>query len=175
MIRRGFLRLALGGAALTAAGSLAACGSDEPSGTPTETPKIIVSQPWVRTTDGAKDVTMSAAFMDLANPSDKPVALVKASCEVATSTELHEMATVEGKKVMRQVESVIIEPGSHRHLVSGGNHIMLMGLTKALPIGDEVTLTLEFDNGQVETVKAMVKEFTEEEDHYHTPSGSPTP
>ena len=36
-----------------------------------------------------------------------------------------------------------------------------------------VGLTLEFDTGQSETITAMVKEFTEEEDHYHSPTATP--
>ena len=46
---------------------------------------------------------------------------------------------------------------------------MLMMLKKELPIGDEVTCTLKFSDGVTKEVKAPVKEFTEEEDHYHTP------
>lgn len=170
MLRRGFLTALVSAAGLA---TLAACGQQGEPAAKDET-KVLVAQPWVRTTDGSTQPTMSAAFMDLTNPGATPVTLVKASSDVAATVELHRMVTVEGKKMMEPApDGIVIEPGSHRHLVSGGYHIMLMGLKKELPIGDEVTLTLEFDNGQVETITAMVKEFTEEEDHYHTPTATP--
>lgn len=174
MLRRGFLSAAVSGIAVTAAaGVLVACGSDAEPGDPAA-PKVLVAQPWVRTTDGATDQTMSAAFMDLTNPGDVDVRLVSAKADFATMVELHRMTEVDGKKVMEAApDGILIEAGSHRHLVSGGYHIMLMGLTRELPIGEEVSLELTFDNGQVETITAMVKEFTEEEDHYHTPTATP--
>lgn len=173
MLRRGFLSVSLSGAALTAAAvALSACGQD--GGASADQTKILIAQPWVRTTDGATDTTMSAAFMDLTNPGETDVKLVRASADFADMVELHRMTEVDGKKVMETAaDGILIEAGSHRHLVSGGYHIMLMGLKKTLPIGDEVSLVLEFDNGQTETITAMVKEFTEEEDHYHTPMATP--
>lgn len=173
MIRRGFLIAAVSGFALSAASvTLSGCSQDGGGAAPA--PKILVAQPWVRTTEGATNTTMSAAFMSLTNPGDTDVTLVKASTEVAGMVELHRMVSVDGKMVMEKApDGIVIEAGSHRHLVSGGHHIMLMGLKQQLLIGDEVTLTLEFNNGQVETVTAMVKEFTEEEDHYHTPTATP--
>jgi copper(I)-binding protein len=46
---------------------------------------------------------------------------------------------------------------------------MLMGLTRELPAGsEELTCTLTFDDGQTVDILAPVKEFTEEQDTYHT-------
>lgn len=175
MLRRDFLSVSLSGAALTAAATvLAGCGLNTTVPTEVDKPKILVAQPWVRTTDGATDVTMSAAFMDLTNPGDADVTLISASADFASMVELHRMTEVDGKKVMEKAtDGIVIKAGAHQHLVSGGYHIMLMGLTKKLPIGDEVSLVLTFDNGQSETITAMVKEFTEEEDHYHSPMATP--
>ena len=142
MIRRDFLFAALSGTALTAAAALSGCTAETGAGADgrTQAPKILVARPWVRTTDGAKDTTMSAAFMDLTNPGDQDVKLVKASADFATMVELHRMTEVDGKKVMEAArDGIVIEAGSHRHLVSGGYHVMLMGLTRPLAIGDEVS------------------------------------
>lgn len=134
---------------------------------------VIISDPWVRSTVDTQDPTMTAAFMDLANPGPKPVTLVKASCAAAKMTQLHVMQADGDKQVMVEAKDGLrIEAGSHKHLVSGGAHIMLMGVTKPLAVGDEVTIELTFDSGQVETITAVVKEFVEEEDHYHSPSPS---
>jgi len=46
---------------------------------------------------------------------------------------------------------------------------MLMGLTGELAAGgEEIACTLEFDDGQTIELVAPVKEFTEEQDTYHT-------
>jgi copper(I)-binding protein len=47
-----------------------------------------------------------------------------------------------------------------------------MNLMQKLPVGSEVTLELKFSNGTTKKVTAPVKVFTEETDHYHTPTAS---
>jgi copper(I)-binding protein len=64
-----------------------------------------------------------------------------------------------------------IPVGAHggRLLQPGGYHVMLMSLDRELAPGDEIELTLTFSDGTTEAVTAPVKEFTEEEGHYHAP------
>lgn len=170
MQRRGFL---LTGAALTT--GLAACSSSDESASDGAQPQLMVADAWVRTTEGAKDTTMSAAFMDITNPTAQDRRLVTASTDVSGVTELHEMVMSDGKKLMRKTDAIPVPREGHRHLVSGGYHLMLMNLKRPLAIGDDVTITLEFDQGTTVSVTAMVKEFVEEEDHYHTtPAATPT-
>ncbi len=160
---------------LGAAGGLAlltSCSS-KPAATAAQ-PDIVVESPWVRTTDGSTDTTMSAAFLTLSNPGDANVSLVGASTSVANMCEIHEMVKdSSGKTVMQKAPNgVAIPAGSHLHLTPGGYHVMLMGLKQPLPVGSEVTVELAFSSGQKLTVTAPVKVFSEEEDHYH---GTPTP
>jgi len=145
---------------------LAAAGCSKPA----EEPPLLIGGAWVRTTDGAKDQKMTAMFGDISNPGSKTVKLMSADCgDVAGKTEVHEMAMVDGKKVMRAVEGGVEVPsGSHLHLAPGGFHVMLMMLKQELPVGSEVSCTLTFDNDQKLTVTAPVKKFTEEEESYHT-------
>ena len=151
--------------------------SAQPTATGGTVPQVVVERAWVRTTEGATNQTMTGAFMDLTNPGDDPVTLVSATTDVAGMTEIHEMVPgPDGKAVMRKAEKGAVVPaGSHLHLVPGGFHVMLMKLAKPLPIGDEVTITLTFSNGQTTTVTAPVKKFTEEEDTYHTHEPSTAP
>lgn len=144
--------------------------SEEPS----QTPGIIVESPWVRTTDDATDPSMTALFATLTNPSAADITLLSADCSaVAEMTQVHEMVDVDGQLVMQEAAGGALVPKeSHLHLTPGGTHVMLMGLKTELPAGDEVSCSLEFDNGQSIDVTAPVKVFTEEEDHYHSPSPS---
>ncbi|WP_238177489.1 copper chaperone PCu(A)C [Kribbella sp. VKM Ac-2566] len=135
-------------------------------------PGVLVEDAWVRATTGAKDTTMTAAFLSLTNPGDTDVKLTSATSPVAGVVQLHEMAMQDGKMVMREKAGGITVPAaSHAHLSPGGDHIMLMSLKQPLNPGDEVPLTLKFSDNTTHDLKVPVKAFTEEEEHYHpTPS-----
>lgn len=159
---------------------LAACGSetDEPAATPpaasdssaTSAESLVVEDPWVRSTEGTKDATMTAAFMVLDNDGDEELTLVGASTELAEKVELHEMVMADGKAVMQEIDGgITLAPGKGQLLQPGGMHVMLMGLTGELAAGDEVDLELEFADGSTQEVTAPVKAFTEEDEHYHAP------
>lgn len=147
-----------------------------PSTTGAKAPSVIVENPWIRTTDGAKDTTMTALFATLTNPGSADITLTKADCsEVAGMTQIHEMVMVDGKMVMQEAKGGAIVPKeSHLHMKPGGYHVMLMQLKKQLPVGGEAKCTLTFSDGVTKDVTAPVKVFTEEEDHYHTPMPSAT-
>lgn len=167
-------RWTLAAAGLAAALSVAGCGTQDNGAAPVaETatePTVAVSDPWVRATTGTEDPSMSAAFMALDNTGDEDVTLVTASSPVAGRTELHEMATVDGEMAMAQVEGGIpLTAGGGKLLQPGGYHVMLMDLRQDLAPGDEVALTLGFSDGTSMELTAPVKEFTEEEGHYHAP------
>jgi periplasmic copper chaperone A len=150
-------------AALTGCGNTTATATDDSAGS-----DVVVSDAWVRATAGTDDPSMTGAFMALDNEGTEDVSLTGASSPVAGMVELHEMAMVEGSMMMRKIEGGIeIEAGYGQVLMPGGNHVMLMGLTEELAPGDEVELVLEFSDGTSEELTVPVKEFTEEEGHYH--------
>jgi len=149
---------------------LSSCGSSSPvtQEAAVSTPGVLVEDAWVRATVGAKDTTMTAAFMSLTNPGDSDIKLTSATSPVAGVVQLHEMATKDGKMVMQEKAGGITVPAtSHAHLSPGGDHIMLMGLKQPLKAGDEVPLTLTFSDNTTHDLTVPVKAFTEEEDHYH--------
>ncbi len=164
--------------ALSLGAALAACGDEEPTGstesasaaTAEQAGSVTVGDPWVRATVGAEDTSMSAAFMTIDNDGEQDVTLVGASTEVAGMVELHEMSMVDGAMAMRAMtDGLVVEAGRGKVLEPGGYHVMLMDLQGELAAGDEVELTLEFSDGSEESLTAPVKEFTEEEGHYHEP------
>ncbi|MBB1515400.1 copper chaperone PCu(A)C [Tessaracoccus sp. MC1679] len=151
---------------VVAAVALAACSQAESA-----TPGILAADPWVRATVGTEMPEMTALFVNLTNPSEEDRMLVSADCgDVAAKVELHEMVKVDGQMVMQEAEGGLpIPAGEHQHLAPGGPHVMLMGLTGELVAGgEEIECRLEFDDGQTIDLVAPVKEFTEEQDTYHT-------
>ncbi len=167
------LRIVGLGAALLV--GLTACGTSEADeAAPAEDTGVAVSDAWVRATAGTDDPSMTGAFMAIDNEGEENVELVGASSPVAGKVELHEMAMVDGSMVMRRIEGGIeIEAGFGQVLMPGGNHVMLMGLEDELAPGDEVDLVLEFSDGTEQQLTVPVKEFTEEEGHYHEPGTEP--
>jgi periplasmic copper chaperone A len=150
-------------AALTGCGNTTATATDDSAGS-----DVVVSDAWVRATAGTEDPSMTGAFMALDNEGTEDVSLTGASSPVAGMVELHEMAMVDGSMTMRKVDAgFAIEAGYGQVLMPGGNHVMLMGLTEELAPGDEIELVLEFSDGTSEELTVPVKEFTEEEGHYH--------
>ncbi len=111
---------------------------------------------WVRS--GMKDGN-SAAYMMLTNYTDADVALVGVSSDVAAAVEVH-LSSVDANGVMQMTkqDSVVIPAGKALELKPGSYHVMIIGLTKDLNVGDEVTLTLHFDGYQDITVTAPVKD-----------------
>ncbi len=120
---------------------------------------ISVIDPWARPSiAGAPN---SAAYMVLANPDMAHDALIAAASDVASMVEIHEMSmTAEGVMQMRPVE------GQHLHipeagavqLMPGGYHIMLMGLTRELVVGETFSLTLTFENYGEMSVDVVVRD-----------------
>lgn len=149
-------------------------GQEPGTDAPAKASAVSISEPWARGTVGSDDPSMSAAFMLIDNNGDEDVVLQSVASTVAERTELHEMAMVDGDMVMRRVEGdgITIEAGGDMLLQPGGYHVMLMDLTEELVPGTEIELTLSFSDGSTQTITVPVKEFTEEEGHYHEP-GTP--
>ena len=99
----------------------------------------------------------TAAFMTLHNASDAPVRLVEAGNDLTPHTELHNHVVIEGVMQMRQVEHIEVPANGNVALAPGGLHLMLIGLESTVREGDEVALTLTFDNGETLELTAPVQ------------------
>lgn len=156
--------------------TLGGCGDDTSSDPNALPDKLTVSDAWVRATTGTQDPSMTAAFMVIGNGTDEDVRLTSASSPVSDMVQIHEMTRdADGGMVMQEApDGVTVRAGKEQMLAPGGFHVMLMNLTDELAPGDEVDLTLEFSNGSKVDVTAPVKEYTEEENHYHSTSPSPS-
>ncbi len=153
-------------------GALAGCGdsSEETAASSSEVLDFRVStvDGWVRATRGTGDPSMTGAFMTLQNDGERQVTLTGASSPIAGMTQLHEMVRQDGEMTMQEMPGGLeIPAGRGQMLMPGGDHVMLMGLKEELAAGDEVELTLQFATGDTIDLTLPVKEFTEEEPHYH--------
>ncbi|MFG1917009.1 copper chaperone PCu(A)C [Micromonospora sp. NPDC048898] len=165
--------------AIMAAG-VAGCGSSDspataqpgPSASASANPDagvVGIRDPWVK----AADKGMTAAFGTLVNNGDSDVTVTSATTSVSPM-ELHEMAMQDGKMVMRQKQGGIVVKARGTHaLEPGGDHLMLMNLTKPVQAGDELTVTLTFGDGRTQQFTAVAKPFTGAQESYAPGHGEP--
>lgn len=140
-----------------------------PKTAPTAADSITVEDAWVMSADEG----MSAAFGTIENSGDSDAVIVGVASAASPMIELHE--TVEGddgQPVMRAKEGGFVVPaGDHLHLEPGGDHIMLMGLAEPIAAGDEVTFTLEFEDGSTLDVTAPGKDYEGANETYEGETG----
>lgn len=92
-----------------------------------------------------------AAFMTLMNSGTADCTLASVQTPASEKAELHTSKEVDGIMKMLPADPIVVPAGGEATLARGGDHVMLMGLTKPLANGDEVALTLDFgDCGTVE-------------------------
>lgn len=119
--------------------------------------QVAVDAPWVRAT--VPQQTATGAFMRLTASRD--LRLIGARSDVAQNTEVHEMAMQGQMMRMREVAAVPLPRGQAVALAPGGYHVMLIGLKRPLSAGDQVALTLVFEDAggkrSEQTVQAPVR------------------
>jgi copper(I)-binding protein len=123
-----------------------------------------ITDPWVK----AADKGMTAAFGTLTNTGKDDVTLIKAECDAAGMTQLHEtVGDGSGGMSMKEKEGGFpIAAGTGLPLEPGGDHIMLMDLQEKLQPGDSVTITLTFDDDTSGSFDATVKDFAGAQENY---------
>ncbi|TVP70074.1 MAG: copper chaperone PCu(A)C [Rhodobacteraceae bacterium] len=90
-----------------------------------------------------------AAFMRIINHGEIDRRVIGARSDVAQRVELHtHIEDAAGVMRMVEVEEGFLIPAEGEHLLArGGDHLMFLGLTQPLAHGDEITVTLVFEEG----------------------------
>jgi copper(I)-binding protein len=148
---------------------LASCGSNNDAG-----PAITITDPVVRAVDDmspaneASGKFMTGSFMTISNSSDKDVTLTGGSSDVAGIIEIHEV--IDGA-MTPMANGLVIPAQGQVKLRMGGYHVMLMELASKLAAGDEVTVTLDFSNGDKVEYTAPVKMIAMDDEVYGVAGG----
>ena len=123
--------------------------------------EIAFSNAWVKSGD---ENSMSGVFGMLENAGSEDRTITSVESSVAGITELHEV-TADG--VMQKITGdVVIPAGGSYELAPGANHIMLMELTQPLLAGDDVLVTVHFDDGSSSEFLVTVKDYTGANEDY---------
>ena len=116
---------------------------------------IEVSDPFAR--EVPPGAPASASFMTLTNMSDKDIKITSADSAVSKVVELHTHINDAGVMRMRQIPFIEIPAEGTTQLKPGGLHIMLIGPHEPLKQGQEVKVTLKFEDGSSKEVSMPVK------------------
>ncbi len=112
---------------------------------------IMIKDPYARSS--GPNAVSGAAFMGIMNHTGTADRLIAARSDVAARVELHTHLE-DSNGVMRMVEvkdGIVVPAGGMAMLERGGDHVMFMGLKGAFEQGDDIVVTLIFENaGEVE-------------------------
>ncbi len=129
---------------------------------------IVIKDPYARSS-GANAIS-GAAFMGIMNHSDTEDRLIAVRSDIAARVEIHTHIE-DSNGVMRMVEvedGIIIPVDGMAMLQRGGDHVMFMGLNQPLSQGDDVSVTLIFENaGEIEVTIPVDLERKPKHGHGH--------
>ncbi len=91
-------------------------------------------------------MSVTAIYMKIINTTKKDIHLTKVSGKFAPTFELHNMEMIEGKMVMRPVDSILIKSQSMTELKPGGLHVMVFDAPKPFLKTKVYGAKLIFDN-----------------------------
>ena len=110
-----------------------------------QTTSIEVTQAWSRS---AAAGTNGAGFMTLTNRGRVADTLQAIRSPLAARVEMHQTSMEHGIMSMRRLDAGLrLLPGQSVTFAPGGYHLMFVGLTKALSVGDRVPVVLVFKSG----------------------------
>lgn len=98
-----------------------------------------------------------AVFMELENHRAVECTLTAVTSDIAERIELHTHLEQDGIMRMVEVEEGFLVPaGETRMLERGGDHVMLMGLTRPLTDGEMIPLSFDFGDCGIEEALVVV-------------------
>lgn len=150
--------------------SLVACGGDADDDMDMDmdapmSDTLEVSGIWGRNSPMA--APNGAFYMKITNGTDTDEKLLTASADICGVTELHEMYVKENDVMgMRPVPDgyIAIPAGGSEELKVGGLHVMCIDKTESFEIGQEIPITLVFENAGEMVVTAEIREEAMEMD-----------
>jgi len=118
------------------------------------TDNLEIKNPWIVAVPPNAKAT--AAFMTITNKGEEKLEIVGGSCEVAGKVEPM-IATKDGDMAgMKTVPALVVPPGGELVLKPGGDHIMLMELSRVPKDGETLKLTLKLNTGCELTIDVPV-------------------
>lgn len=145
--------------------SLAACASPA-----MPAPRIRAEGAWSRPVASISDGThpsempmdgsgaVGVVYLTLINEGPAADRLIGAQTDVAATVELHQTTLNNGIAHMQPVSGIDVPAGGRVAIQPGGYHLMLIGLKRALKIGDRFEIALQFQKSGQLIVEVEVRQ-----------------
>lgn len=139
---------------------------------------LTIANPWARTSP--EDTTYGAVYLQLSSADGDALVGASVPSDVAGTVEIHETVAADGEgsdttmamggessdttmggmgqMTMQPVDSVDLPAGETVVLEPGGYHIMLIDLVAPLEAGQEIEVTLTFENAGERTITVPVQD-----------------
>ena len=135
--------------------ALAACSAPPEKAAPSAATQVEVTDIWCRATPNGARAGGCYATLTARGGDDR---LVSVSTDRAETAQIHEMTMGGGMMKMGELPGGLPLPADQpQSLGLGGNHIMLMGLSRPLVAGETAPLTLTFEHAPAMEVRAEVR------------------
>lgn len=128
-------------AALFFAGQVLAAGS------------LDVLEPWAQPGVGQQ----AEVYLTLRNSGTEQDRLVGANSPLATAVQLRTVVQLGSVQSVQALKSIGVPAGGQQVLAPGHTHLLLVGVERALLVGEEVPLTLHFEKAGTLQVRASVR------------------
>ena len=131
---------------------------------------ITIADPWARTSP--EDTTYGAVYLSLTSADGDALVGASVPADIAGTVEIHETVVADGassdttettmagmgQMTMRPIDSLELPAGETVTLEPGGYHIMLIDLVAPLETGQEIEVTLTFENAGERTITVPVQD-----------------
>ncbi len=114
-----------------------------------------ISNAWIKNLPPV--VPMRAGYLTIKNHSSQLIKIIAAESELFMQIEIHENIEKNGMMSMQPVSSLSVQAGETVELSQGGIHLMMMHPKVTLKPGDEVEVSLHFDDGNTQTLQMTVR------------------
>ena len=120
-----------------------------------QTPAVRVDGAWMR--QPPRTAASGAVYGVVVNETSRPVMIVGGATDAARAVEFHETSTHDHMMHMRPLETLVVPAHGRFEMKSGGTHLMLIGMTRALAVGEWVTIRLRSADGQEVPIRVEVR------------------
>jgi len=122
----------------------------------------------VRATPTVAGAPTGAVYLSVANRGKSPDRLIGGNTPRAKRVELHTMNMTGDVMRMREVDGMELKPGETLAMSPGmGNHLMLVGLTAPLKVGEKFPMNLRFEKSGTLEIEVAVEQASTPPAHGH--------
>ena len=113
---------------------------------------VTVDNAWIRPMPIGKN---TALYLNITNKGSEVINLIKVKSVISAEIQLHDTQKNGSVLGMHELSSIPCEPGKTTEFKSGHEHIMFIRLKENLKVGQNISITLIFNNEQFDNEQIL--------------------